>query len=192
MTGNPNEDAMKYARSLMVAAAVLLLFGFKAFGQETKQEAKPDTAAPAAQEVKPEAKQEPAPAAAAQPEAKEATHDHAPGVENRFVATIGADGVQHVELIGGEYYFDPNYVVVKVNTPVELKVKKAPGYVPHDITVKAPEAGIVFQADLDKDWQTIKFTPTKVGKYEMICDKKLLWFKSHKDRGMDGFIEVVP
>jgi len=75
---------------------------------------------------------------------------------------------------------------------VELKVKKAPGYIPHDILVKAPEAGIDFKTDMGKDWKTITFTPTKVGKYEMMCDKKLLWFKSHKDRGMDGFIEVVP
>jgi plastocyanin domain-containing protein len=124
-------------------------------------------------------------------EAKEGTHDHAMGVEKRFVATIGADGVQHVEVLGGEYYFDPNYIVVKVNTPVELTVKKAAGYVPHNMLVKAPDAGIDFKVDLDKDAKPVKFTPTKVGKYEIICDKKVLWFKSHKDRGMDGFIEVV-
>jgi hypothetical protein len=59
--------------------------------------------------------------------------------------------------------------------------------------VKAPEAGIDFKVDMDaKKPGIVKFTPTKVGKFEMICDKKLLWFKSHKERGMDGYIEVVP
>jgi plastocyanin len=181
---------MKLAKALILTLVVLLPFGFKAHAQETKQETKPDTGAPAAQEMKQDAKQEPS--AEAKPEAKEAGHDHAMGVVKRFVATVGSDGVQHVEIIGGEYYFDPNYIVVKVNTPVELKVKKAAGYVPHDIMVKAPEAGIDFKADMGKEWQSITFTPTKVGKYEMICDKRLLWFKSHKDRGMDGYIEVVP
>ncbi len=115
--------------------------------------------------------------------------DPAP-TEKLFTATIGPDGIQHVEIVGGEYYFEPNHIVVKVNTPVELKVKKA-GFVPHKIIVKAPEAGIDFKVDLVSDWKTISFTPTKTGTYEMICDRKLLWFKSHKDRGMVGTIEVV-
>jgi plastocyanin domain-containing protein len=124
---------------------------------------------------------------------QEAKQDaHAKGVEKRFVAKAGADGVQHVEIIGGDYYFDPNYIVVKVNIPVELTVKKEASYVPHDILVKAPEAGIDFRVDLATDPKPVKFTPTKVGKYEIICDKKLLWFKSHKDKGMDGYIEVIP
>jgi plastocyanin domain-containing protein len=119
-------------------------------------------------------------------------HQYAAGTEKRFAATIDADGVQHVEITGGEYYFDPNYIVVKVNVPVELKVTKAPGYVPHDIVAKSPEAGIDFKADLgSKEPAIIKFTPTKVGKYPIYCDKKFLWFESHRDRGMEGIIEVV-
>ena len=188
---------MKYLK-LFVAVVAFTLSSFIALhAQETKQES-----APAAQP--PEMKQEtPQPAPAAAPEAapqaapavaseaKHESHD-APFKEKRFVATIGPDGVQHVEVVGGEYYFDPNYIVVKVNVPVELSVKKTGGYVPHDILVKAPDAGIDFKLDIGKTPKTVKFTPTKVGKYEMECDKKLLWFKSHKDRGMDGFIEVVP
>jgi plastocyanin domain-containing protein len=139
------------------------------YGQETKEEAKP--------EVKPETKQE-------APEQK--------GKIKRIVATVDPDGVQRVEITGGEYYFDPNYIVVKVNVPVELKVKKAAGYVPHNLMVKAPEAGIDFKTDLSsKEVHIVKFTPTKVGKYPMYCDKRLLFFKSHRDRGMEGTIEVV-
>ncbi len=110
----------------------------------------------------------------------------------RFVAKTGDDGIQRVEIRGGSFYFDPNDIVVKVNVPVELKVRKESGVVSHDIEVKAPEAGIDFKTKLGTDWKTIRFTPTKVGKYEMFCDERFLWFKSHKDRGMDGWIEVVP
>lgn len=99
--------------------------------------------------------------------------------------------MQRVEITGGEYYFDPNYIVVKVNVPVEFKVKKVKGFVPHNIAVKAPEAGIEFNVNMKDEPNPVKFTPTKVGKYPMYCDKKLLWFKSHKDRGMEGMIEVV-
>jgi plastocyanin len=58
--------------------------------------------------------------------------------------------------------------------------------------VKAPEAGIDFKTDMKSDTPpVVKFTPTKTGKYPMYCDKQLLFFKSHKERGMEGVIEVV-
>jgi plastocyanin domain-containing protein len=111
--------------------------------------------------------------------------------ETRVVATVGTDGVQRVEITGGSYYFDPNYIVVKVNVPVELIVKKAGGSTPHSIALKAPEAGINFSVSLGKEPKSIRFTPTKAGKYEFWCTKRLLFFKSHKDHGMTGVLEVV-
>jgi len=111
-------------------------------------------------------------------------------VEKRFVAEV-KDGVQRVEMTGGGYYFDPNVVVVKVNVPVELKIKKEAGITPHNITLKAPEAGIDFDESLSGDPKVIKFTPAKTGKYAFECTKKLPFVKSHKERGMHGVLEVV-
>jgi plastocyanin len=111
--------------------------------------------------------------------------------EKRLIAAVDADGVQRVEMVGGEYFYDPNYIIVKVNTPVELKIKKTSGFVPHNLIAKSPESGIDFKLDLKKDHRTIKFTPTKLGKYPIYCDKSLLWFKTHRERGMEGMIEVV-
>ena len=162
---------MKTARILTLILALVALGMLAAYAQEVKQE----TAS--------------APAQTAQAGSE---HDHGTFKEKRFVATVGADGVQHVEIMGGSYYFDPNYIIVKANVPVELSVKKE-GYTPHDIVVKAPEAGIDFEQSLDRKTATaIKFTPTKPGKYEMYCSKKVPFTKSHKERGMDGMIEVVP
>ncbi|MDO8723071.1 MAG: cupredoxin domain-containing protein [Syntrophales bacterium] len=111
--------------------------------------------------------------------------------EKRVVATIAPDGVQRVEMTGGEYYFDPKIVVVKVNVPVELKVKKAGGIAPHDIAIKAPEAGINFAEELSSKPKVIKFTATKAGEYPFECTKRFLFFKSHKERGMHGMLVVV-
>jgi len=126
---------------------------------------------------------------------EESKSDAAPASkEKRAVATVGADGVQHVQMTGGEYYFEPNYIMVKVNVPVELLVKKssdASSFVPHDLIVKAPEAGIDLKIDMKSEARSVTFTPTKTGKYPMYCDKKPPFGKSHKDRGMEGFIEVV-
>ena len=84
--------------------------------------------------------------------------------EKRFVAEI-IDGVQHVEVVGSEYAFAPNVIVLKINIPVTFKAKKEGGFVPHDLVVAAPAAGMDFSLDLNSDWQVVRFTPTKVGIY---------------------------
>jgi len=106
-------------------------------------------------------------------------------------ATVDADGVQRVALVGGSYYFSPDHVIVKAKVPVELSVKKEPGVVPHDFVVKAPEAAINISEKLTDTPKVIRFTPSKPGSYPMYCSKKLLFFESHRDKGMEGVLEVV-
>ena len=114
-----------------------------------------------------------------------------PAKGRRVVATVGQDGVQRVEMTGGSYYFDPAEVVVKVNVPVEISIKKI-GNSPHNIFLKAPEAGIDFKASLGTEPKVIRFTPTKVGKYPFWCTEHAPFSsKSHRDHGMEGVLEVV-
>ncbi len=108
-----------------------------------------------------------------------------------FTASVDPDGMQRVSVTAGEYFFEPYHIIVKVRTPVELSVKKTSGVVPHDIVIDAPDAGITVNESLDKEQKTIKFTPGKTGRYPFYCTKRLLFFKSHKERGMEGILEVV-
>lgn len=112
--------------------------------------------------------------------------------EKQVTAQIAPDGVQRVEMIAGSYFFDPNRLVVKVNVPVEIKITKQAGLVPHDIIFKAPEAGIDVSEELGTDPRVIKFTPTKTGEYPFYCDKGLPFVKSHRERGMEGVLIVTP
>ncbi len=111
--------------------------------------------------------------------------------EKRVEAKMDADGVQRMEVLGGDYYFDPNVIVVKVNVPVELRIRKTGGIAPHTFVLKAPEAGIDIDETLATEPKPVRFTPTKTGRYSFECSKRLLFFKSHKDRGMHGILEVV-
>ena len=111
--------------------------------------------------------------------------------EKRLVATIDKDGYQRVAMTAGEYFFDPAVLVVKVNVPVELTIKKAGGITPHNLVVKAPEADLDFSIDLSSEPKKVSFMATKVGSYSFECSKQLLFFKSHKERGMHGVLEVV-
>jgi heme/copper-type cytochrome/quinol oxidase subunit 2 len=178
---------MNYLRYVVVVLAMLLPFSMKVNGQEMKQETK---AGAIVQDAKPQMKQE-----TVSLDEKQDAQGSPTQKEKRVVATMDFDGVQRVEVAGSEYYFDPNYIVVKVNKPVELKVKKgadASWFIPHDMTMLAPEAGIDFIVDLKKNEQSVHFTPIKTGKYPFYCDKKPPFGgKNHRERGMEGVLEVV-
>lgn len=57
--------------------------------------------------------------------------------------------------------------------------------------IKKPDADIDIRESLDPEPKIIRFTPKKIGKYPFYCDKRFLFFKSHRERGMEGTIEVV-
>lgn len=109
-----------------------------------------------------------------------------------FRAAAGPDGVQRVAVVAGNYFFRPDRIVVRVNQPVELKVQKEPGMVPHDLILKAPEAGIDIEVRLEKEPKIVTFLPKKTGSFPFFCDKKLLFLESHRAKGMEGVLEVVP
>ena len=117
--------------------------------------------------------------------------DEPPKVEKVMKAPIGNDGVQRVAIVGGSYFFTPNHIIVKVNMPVELTVRKESGMVPHNIVMKVPEAGIDFEVAMSAEPKTIRFTPKKAGVYPFYCSKKLLMFESHREKGMEGTLEVT-
>ena len=107
-----------------------------------------------------------------------------------FVATISPEGIQKVEVVATEFNFNPSHIIVKVNLPVEITIRKEPSMVPHSFVINSPDAGMNINENLSSEPKVIKFTPTKAGKYAFYCDKKVLFFKSHRDSGMEGLLEV--
>ncbi len=109
-----------------------------------------------------------------------------------FVATPGPDGVQHVEIIGGSYFFRPDHIVVQKGVPVEIRVRKEPGITPHNFVLEgAKEDGKKINLSLKSSEQrVIKFTPHTAGTFKFYCDKRFLFFKSHRKKGMEGTLEV--
>jgi plastocyanin domain-containing protein len=108
-----------------------------------------------------------------------------------YRAVVDTDGIQRVSILGGSYFFKPDHIIVKANVPVELSVRVEPGVIPHSFVLKASEAGITINAKLSTDPKKITFTPVAPGKYSFYCSNKLLFFRSHQDRGMEGILEVV-
>ena len=108
-----------------------------------------------------------------------------------YRAAVDVDGVQHVNILAGDYFFRPKHIIVKVNMPVMFVVRVEPGIIPHGLVLRAPRANISIDEDLSREFQTFTFTPSESGRYAFYCPKKLLFFKSHREHGMEGILEVV-
>lgn len=117
--------------------------------------------------------------------------DTIPPDEITYRSVIADDGVQHVRIEGGGYFFRPNRVIVRMNVPVELTVSVEKGLIPHTLVILSPEAGIAVDQSLSSDARIIRFTPTAIGKYPFYCRNQFLFFKSHREKGMEGVLEVV-
>jgi plastocyanin domain-containing protein len=107
-------------------------------------------------------------------------------------AKADADGVQRIRIAAGSYFFKPNHIVVKANVPVELVATREPGMTPHDLVIREPDGGVVAEEDLSTDPKKIAFTPKKTGLYSFYCSKKLPFTTGHRERGMEGVLEVRP
>lgn len=107
------------------------------------------------------------------------------------IVQIENDGVQRIDIIAYEYSFKPNHIVVKVNIPVEIKVRKDSFIVPHDFVISAPEAGISIKESISRDPKKFFFIPSKTGKYPIYCSKKAPFMLSHREKGMEAVLEVV-
>jgi len=107
------------------------------------------------------------------------------------VVALGEDGVSRAEIVVDSYSYKPDHLIVTVGHPVELTLRSVTVIVPHNFVIKAPELGVVVSQDVPAGKTvTVQFTPTGAGKIEFYCDKKLLFFKSHKEKGMVGTLEV--
>ena len=115
---------------------------------------------------------------------------HQKAQTGEYVAKVDSDGIQRVQITAREYSFTPNHIIIKLNMPTELSVKKEAGLAPHNFTLIAPDAGLNFSESLSTDPVIIKFTPAKTGNFIFFCNKKLPFSKSHRDKGMEGILEV--
>jgi plastocyanin len=103
---------------------------------------------------------------------------------------VDADGVQRVTIVGGSYFFRPALVIVRADVPVELTVSAEPGVVPHSFEIDAPQAGIAVHTELTTTPRTLRFTPTQPGRFAYYCTHRLLFLRSHRERGMAGVLVV--
>jgi len=101
------------------------------------------------------------------------------------------DGVQRATVILDSYSYTPNHLIVQAGKPVELVLTSITSITPHNFVLKDEAAGLSIERDVSAGKTvTVQFTPTKPGVHAFFCDKKLLFLPSHREKGMEGKLEV--
>lgn len=101
------------------------------------------------------------------------------------------DGIQRATIILDSYSYTPNHLIIQAGKPVELLLTSITTITPHNFILKDEAAGLSIERDVASGRTvTVQFTAKKPGTYTFYCDKKLLFFPSHQEKGMEGKLEV--
>ncbi|MDP1769388.1 MAG: cupredoxin domain-containing protein [Nitrospirota bacterium] len=107
------------------------------------------------------------------------------------VVPVAADGVQRATVTLDSYSYTPKHLIVEAGKPVELTLTSVTWITPHNFIIKDPAGSLFVEQDVSADKTvTIKFTPTQPGTFPIYCDKRLWPLPSHRDKGMEGKLEV--
>ena len=102
-----------------------------------------------------------------------------------------SDGVQRAVVEADSYAFIPNHLTVNAGKPVELTFKSVTWVVPHNVIIDDPRSGLNIREEIPAGERlTITFTPMVSGSFAIYCNKKLPFFKSHREKGQEGVLEV--
>jgi plastocyanin len=104
-------------------------------------------------------------------------------------ATLDADGVQRASIVLDSYSYTPGHLIVIAGKPVELMLTRE-GFAPHDFVIDDPAAGFTVKQNVGSDGVKVSFTPMNPGTYAIYCSKKAPFAESHRQRGMEGVLEV--
>ena len=105
--------------------------------------------------------------------------------------SVAPDGVQRATVTLDSYSYTPNHLIVEAGKPVELTLTSVTTIIPHNLIIKDPAGSLSVEQDVSAGKTvTITFTPTQPGTFPIYCDKRLWPLPSHRDKGMEGKLEV--
>jgi heme/copper-type cytochrome/quinol oxidase subunit 2 len=108
-----------------------------------------------------------------------------------LMVPVSADGVQRATITLDSYSYSPNHLIVVAGKPVELTLTSVTTMIPHNFIIKDAPGGLSVEQDVSAGKTvSITFTPPQPGIFPIYCDKRLWPLPSHRDKGMEGTLEV--
>lgn len=106
-------------------------------------------------------------------------------------AILGEDGVQRLTIEMDNYVYTPTHIAVQKDKPVELIFTSASGLTPHDFVIDDPAFGQAVEVAVGGGKsKTVTFTPANPGTFTFYCSKDAPFMASHREKGMEGTLEV--
>jgi plastocyanin len=102
-----------------------------------------------------------------------------------------AGAEQSIAVEMGDYRFSPDEIHVQAGETVQLELTNTDLLTPHIFTLQGEEADL--DVDVDPgETKLVDVKPLTPGNYTFYCNKKLLFFKRHRERSMEGTLIVEP
>jgi len=104
-----------------------------------------------------------------------------------LLAQGGVSTAREIVLDMESYVFTPSEVTVAFGEPLRLILRNQSFLVPHNFLLDDPHGVRVLEADISSgESQTHLLTLTEAGVYLFYCQKQLLFFPTHREKGMEG------
>jgi len=98
-----------------------------------------------------------------------------------------------IEVTLGDYHYMPHNIQLVVEQPVVLHLVNVDAFTPHNFTLKDNSDGLDVDIDVPAGKAVnVNLMPLFAGSHTFYCSKQLLWMESHREKGMEGTLTVVP
>ena len=105
----------------------------------------------------------------------------------------GQDDISVIEVKLGGYRFMPQEILLIADQPSILRLVNTDNITPHNFTMNASNGAVDIDVDvLGGESVEIQLAPLPSGRYPFYCGNKLMFMKSHREKGMEGVLIVAP
>ena len=103
------------------------------------------------------------------------------------------DATPVIDLKLGDYRFLPGEIQLSANQPAILRLVNTDSVTPHNFIMETGSDSPTVEVDLlGGESVEVKLPPLPAGRYIFYCSNKLLFMKSHREKGMEGILIVNP
>jgi len=100
---------------------------------------------------------------------------------------------KEIEVTLGNYHYMPKNIQLVIDQPVVIRLINVDSFTPHNFTLKDANNGLDVDVDIPAgETVDVNLMPLVTGSYIFYCSNKLLWMDSHREKGMEGTLTVVP
>lgn len=98
-----------------------------------------------------------------------------------------------IEVKLGDYRYMPGNIQLIAEQPVILHLTNTDSFTPHNFTLEDSSYGLDVNVDIPAGESVdVQLMPLWAGKHTFYCRNKLWLMDSHREKGMEGTITVVP